>query len=393
MASSDGRIQWRVIGDSTRGTSHVKTGLPNQDALSFYPPDTGEGPPSILAIADGHGSPQHFRSATGAQLAVQAATSLMLSFAKLHPSAQDTVELKTGASELPQHVVENWVASVAAHLAANPFQEEEFTRLGEGAEAEARAEVSANPLIAYGATLLVTLITESYAVCMQVGDGDILWVDNAGKTWRPVPADPRLVANQTTSLCQPEAWKDFRLHVEAPLSQPPALVLISTDGYANSFRSDDDFLQIGADFLAMARTSGLAGVAKQLPGILHEASEKGSGDDVTFGIMRRLDGAEEEMPDYVPKTEWESTRKRLEATVAAVEHRVSLLSWGLLAIGLILLVAIFAVGMAYRNNLLSGGAPQPTTQTKPAPAPAEQSNDNKPKAPAGPQVPGKATSH
>ncbi|MGH9592202.1 MAG: PP2C family serine/threonine-protein phosphatase, partial [Bryobacteraceae bacterium] len=276
MESSAAKIHWRIIGDSTRGASHVKTGLPNQDAFNFYLPDNGQGPPAILAISDGHGSPQHFRSATGAQLAVQAATSLMLSFTKLHPSGEDLIALKTAAAEIPQQVVENWVASVAAHLAANPFREEEFTHLGEGAEAEARAEVGANPLVAYGATLLIALIMDSYAVCLQVGDGDILWVDDAGKTWRPVPSDPRLVANQTTSLCQPEAWKNFRLHVESPLNQPPALVLISTDGYSNSFRSDEDFLQIGADFLAMARRdAGLSGVAQQLPGILREASEKG----------------------------------------------------------------------------------------------------------------------
>lgn len=345
------KTHWRVTGDSCRGASHVKSGLPNQDALSFWLPESGQGPPAILAISDGHGSPQHFRSGEGAKLAVQAATALLLAFSKVHGPRQDPAEMNAAAAELPQRLVENWTASVSAHLAANPFREDEFTRLGEGPEAEARLEVGQNPLVAYGATMLAVLLTESYAVCLQVGDGDILWVDDRGNTVRPVPADPRLIANQTTSLCQPEAWKNFRLHVEFPLKSAPALVLVSTDGYSNSFRSDEDFLQIGKDFLALARHGGLPKIAAQLPNILRDASEKGSGDDVTFGIMRRVDGEEEEMPDYVPKSEWESMRGRMEAHIEAVERRMSLLQWGL-ALALILAVVALAMDLAYHSKVV-----------------------------------------
>jgi hypothetical protein len=345
-------IRWRIIGHSSRGASHVQSGLPNQDAIGFWLPDGGDGPPAILAIADGHGSAQHFRSADGARLAVEAATSLLMQFTKLHGRSRSLAELRIAAGELPQQLVANWAAKVSTHLAANPFRDEEYERLGEK-EPEARAEVSQNPLIAYGATLLSVLITESYALCMQIGDGDILFVDDAGLTTRPVPPDPRLIANQTTSLCQPQAPRDFRLHIEAPfdsmVTNAPALVLISTDGYANSFRSDADFLQIGADFLAMARTRGLTGVAEALPGILREASEKGSGDDVTFGIMRRMessDAEEEDMGEYVPKAEWESLRTRLEARLQMIDRRLTI-QWWLLMLALVLAVAALAVTFAF----------------------------------------------
>jgi hypothetical protein len=335
-------IQWRIIGHSSRGASHQQSGLPNQDAIGFWLPESGAGPPAILAIADGHGSAQHFRSADGARMAVDTANALLLQFSRVHSGDSNLAELQAAASELPRMILETWRASVNAHLAAKPFRDEEFERLGEK-EADARAEISQNPLIAYGATLLSVLITASYALYMQIGDGDVLFVDDSGATSRPVPPDPRLIANQTTSLCQLEAARDFRLHIEVPLVHAPALVLVSTDGYANSFASDADFLQIGADFLALAREHGLSGVSERLPGILREASEKGSGDDVTFGIMRREDddGEEDDVGENERKAEMESLRARLKS----MDRRIAVQMW-LLVLALVLAVAALAVGLA-----------------------------------------------
>jgi hypothetical protein len=281
---------------------------------------------------------------------------------------------------------------VTAHLALNPFRDEEYDRLGEK-EAEARAEISQNPLIAYGATLLAVLITASYALYMQIGDGDVLFVEDGGATSRPIPPDPRLIANQTTSLCQLEAARDFRLHIESPLVRAPALVLVSTDGYANSFASDADFLQIGADFLAMARAHGLSGVSDRLPGILREASEKGSGDDVTFGIMRREDGDEEDdVGEKERKAEMESLRTRLDARLQAIERRISVQMW-LLIFALVLAVAALAVGLASHAPSLFPVKPavsQPVNPTGPdtgknPPAVTQPSTKPATSAPANPE--------
>jgi hypothetical protein len=66
----------------------------------------------------------------------------------------------------------------------------------------------------------------------------------------------------------------------------PTLVLLSTDGYANSFRSDDDFLKIGQDYLEIIREQGIASLAEELPAILTEATQQGSGDDITLAILQ-----------------------------------------------------------------------------------------------------------
>ncbi len=71
----------------------------------------------------------------------------------------------------------------------------------------------------------------------------------------------------------------------------PALILVSTDGYANSFADAAGFLQVGSDLLNILRAQGLDEVTANLDGWLTEASEQGSGD-VTLGLLYRCHGGE-----------------------------------------------------------------------------------------------------
>jgi hypothetical protein len=64
-------------------------------------------------------------------------------------------------------------------------------------------------------------------------------------------------------------------------------VLLATDGYANSFREDAGFLRIGGDLLEMIRQDGIEGVDGNLETWLNEASELGSGDDITVALVCR----------------------------------------------------------------------------------------------------------
>jgi hypothetical protein len=75
-----------------------------------------------------------------------------------------------------------------------------------------------------------------------------------------------------------------------PLTQSrPALILISTDGYPNSFRDESGFMKVGSDLLSMIRENGLASVNDQLAGWLRDSTHAGSGDDGTLGILCSLD--------------------------------------------------------------------------------------------------------
>jgi len=181
--------------------------------------------------------------------------------------------------------VSGWLAAVQSDLENNPFTEAELATLGQDEGAEGRAAVASSPELAYGATLLAAAATDRVLLYLQLGDGEILSVTAQGTTTRPLPPDDRLIANQTTSLCQPEAWKDFR-SAWVTSGALPSLVLLSTDGYANSFRSDEDFLKIGQDYLNIIREQGISSLADELPAILTEATQQGSGDDISLAILQ-----------------------------------------------------------------------------------------------------------
>ena len=279
-----------VMGSSVRGAAHVRADLPNQDALRWLP-GTGAGLPVIVAVADGHGSAKCFRSDRGARLAVLTATDVLAEFVAGQAEAPTLTAVKRLAEEtLPQQMVRRWQAAVEADLEHDPVTEDEWARLAER-EGEATVhKVAEKPLLVYGATLLAALVTQEYLLFLQLGDGDILTVSNELEVQRPLPGDRRLFANETTSLSGKQAWRDFRVAFQALSGPPPALVLLTTDGYPNSFRDDPGFLQVGADLVQLIRADGLDLVRANLDTWLSEASAAGSGDDITVALVWREDG-------------------------------------------------------------------------------------------------------
>lgn len=146
-------------------------------------------------------------------------------------------------------------------------------------------------LIQYGSTLLAVLATQDFLLFLQLGDGDILVVGDDGSVERPVPRDERFIANETTSLCMLDAWSEVRVAFQPLVGRVPALILVSTDGYANSFVSEQDFLKAGPDYLRLIREQGWEYVESHLEEWLREVSELGSGDDRAAGIVYRCDAA------------------------------------------------------------------------------------------------------
>ena len=154
------------------------------------------------------------------------------------------------------------------HIDENPFTEDELARLTEqaGAAASDRAARPEQHYVAYGTTLLVAILTNEFLICFQLGDGDILAAyDATDEVGRVIAKDETLIANETTSLCQDDAVRQFRYEFRVIQHSLPGLVLLSTDGYANSFASPDAFLKVGRDYLDMLRTEGAAEVRRIFP--------------------------------------------------------------------------------------------------------------------------------
>lgn len=289
-------VQWRVINATRVGASHLRLTppKPNQDAIGSEPAG-GTAEVCVLAVSDGHGSERSFRSDRGSRFAVEIALSEIGRLVR-DVAGEGTVNARRDAAairdyataKLPQDLVRAWRERVADDIREYPIDDE----LG-GAAAEDEAAqrlLQQRRLLAYGATLLAVAVTPGFILYLQLGDGEIITVSDYGETTRPLVADARLMANETTSLCAEKAWNDFRPVVLQPIAdRPPALILVTTDGYPNSFRTQADFDRVGPDLHRMMREEGIDPVASGLDGWLAEASELGSGDDMTVGLLCRLD--------------------------------------------------------------------------------------------------------
>jgi serine/threonine protein phosphatase PrpC len=299
------QLKWRCIGESVKGASHVRSGLPNQDAIRWFP-ESGIGLPLILAVSDGHGSAKSFRSDRGSCFAVETAIKVIQEFFLSSQSSDINFSALKDAAErlLPPRLVNEWRKAVNKDLGLSENDEEKLTNKPNFTDEEkqilvdkdgeaAWQAVENNYFLAYGATVLAVLVTEFFIVYIQLGDGDILEVDSKGNTTRPLERDPNLIANETTSLCMNKAWNEFQVHIKPyPQGTPkeiPALILVSTDGYSNSFSTDEGFFKIGQDYRQMFKSNLTEEVRQKLEGFLQETSEKGSGDDITLGMIKRLE--------------------------------------------------------------------------------------------------------
>jgi serine/threonine protein phosphatase PrpC len=176
---------------------------------------------------------------------------------------------------------------VEKHISTYPLSAADLDNLEHKEGTAARKLIEANPAIVYGSTLVAVLATGSFLFLLQVGDGDALVVYDDGNVNRPIPPDPRLFGNETTSLSSPKAANDLRFAFQRFTGSPPRLVLLSTDGYANSFCSDQDFLKVGSDIVEILNADGIDSVTRDLESWLTDASRLGSGDDITAGIIIR----------------------------------------------------------------------------------------------------------
>jgi len=281
--------EWRVMGETVPGASHLRSGTPNQDSI-LQVRESGRGLPVVVSVSDGHGSDKCFRSDRGSRFAVERAAQLVGEFLdELRGSADHAAAESRAREYLPREFVRRWREAVEADLKARPFTNAELETVEKKDGPHALKLVAGNPLLAYGATSLTVAVEESFVLYLQLGDGEILNVSEAGEVERALPEDARLFANETTSLCTPDAEKNFRVRIQPHAGRPPALILLSTDGYVNSFSDSAGFFKVGSDLLEMLRADGFDPINASLKSWLEEATRSGSGDDCTLGLICRMD--------------------------------------------------------------------------------------------------------
>lgn len=261
-------MKFNGINISVRGFSHIVKNTPCQDSSRCF----FGGEFAVGAVSDGHGSSRHFRSAVGSEIAVRTAIRTICDFFERNSNLPELVSKNPEKSlrKIEANILLNWYEEINAHLRFNAFNDE---------EKDFMQKESIIPETAYGATLIVGVLTKFHCFGFQIGDGGFL-LSIGDDMFFPVPDDLRLVANFTTSLCDGNAIDEFR-HFCVSAEESDCGIFLCTDGLVNSFSSEDDFISFSKRLIK----NDMVSERDALKAHLSDRSEKGSRDDISLSVL------------------------------------------------------------------------------------------------------------
>ncbi len=262
-----------VFGECVQGASHKRSELECQDSYKKIELEDGT---VILAVADGHGSKSCPYSKTGSSIAVNVFCKVMRELKA--GFADDTETLLTylnreGDTKLAISIDTEWKKRVLK-VHTNNKREIPVDENGDKDKAEIYK--------AYGSTLVGLMISPSFLFAFQLGDGDITYVDDHGIV--PVLQSDKILGTETHSLSKVDSWKKAisATRRRANDEQLPCLFMLSTDGFSNSYKNEDEFKKTCQEYYDMINQHGVPAVDANLKAWLEETSELGCGDDITL---------------------------------------------------------------------------------------------------------------
>ena len=169
-----------------------------------------------------------------------------------------------------------WAEAVTAHFQENPITEAE-KGVYEKYYTEGNRGVEANITPLYGATLIIAVMSASYAFLIQTGDGACVVLPREGDGFIPPETiDDRLFLGYTTSLCDSNALENFRFYYS---QNPPEAIILSSDGVVDSY-GREEFLKFNralTDLFAGNYDEAYSDLSDWLP----KLSARGSRDDMS----------------------------------------------------------------------------------------------------------------
>ena len=281
-------MRFKTFAASVHGKKYFERGLPCQDFSSELEFDSVQ----AIAIADGHGGKDYFRSDTGARLAVKVAFEQTKIFCK-NISADENFS-ENGIKNFEFKILEEWRAAVKKHWRENPPSDDELRWQNVSDKYKMRFASDEKFLpVAYGATLLCAVSIGSQVLIVQIGDGSCVVFQQSGEFKMPVPPDAENFANVTTSLCDLDADKKFRHAVldcaeDSPLA--PAAIFLSTDGLDDCypiFENDKWLYKFYFDTIIDSMIcNGLSLTAQEIRAdLLPYMTEHGSNDDISLAYF------------------------------------------------------------------------------------------------------------
>lgn len=259
-----------VFGESVVGASHVIQKAKCQDAIRLTTIDDCE----IIAVADGHGSKSCPYSSSGSLMAVNTFTYLMK---RLYASYKDDLSAlhtyfnRDGKIKVAQAIDQEWKRRVRKAFSRT----KETVPLTEDGSKDLKAIYKM-----YGTTLLGLFIAPTFAFVFQLGDGDVMLVNET--SIEPLVSREKILGVETHSLSKEHSWEAAHtevFHLESV--SLPTMIMLSTDGMANSYVNDAEFEKTCRDYYDLIVEHGPEAIAENLQQWLKETTEHGCGDDIT----------------------------------------------------------------------------------------------------------------
>jgi len=302
---------YQAYAHSVIGGDHIKKDLPCQDHADCYTDENT----AIIAVADGHGSPQYFRSQDGSKFAVETTLKAITDFieAKGIPNAETSNhEIHSRLQQLTSHIIGAWQHQVETHENSHPLTGD--SKFGELEDKYQKRYTNPQPNHihqAYGTTLIASAITPNYWFGFQIGDGKCTALFEDGSWQEPIPWDKKCYLNVTTSICDDHAHNEFRYwfgyeseggdtyqfsygpdEAFESIKQPgkkPIAIFMGSDGVDDSFTAHENHNQLANLYRTVYVThhkSDFQDLNAQIKSLAKRLATQGSHDDVSMaGIL------------------------------------------------------------------------------------------------------------
>ena len=307
---------YRSFAHFTRGADHIKHDLVCQDCADNYDDEKL----AAAVVADGHGSPQYFRSDEGSRLAVVCAMDGIKTFVKgksFHGENISNAEIHDKLRRLAGSIIYSWKKRVEVHEKEHPLKDDKKILTLEDKYKNRYLNDSEHKHIynVYGTTLIAVAVTKNYWFGLHIGDGKCEVLFDNGQWAQPIPWDKKCFLNSTTSICDDNALFEFRYwfgywnsngevfeftygpdsdgidSTKKPGAAPVA-IFIGSDGIDDTYPVHDNekhLKYLYRTVILSFANDGFDSTKDQIGKLVEKLAEQGSRDDVSMaGIVGEL---------------------------------------------------------------------------------------------------------
>lgn len=295
---------YRMFAKTIPGPKYSEKGWACQDSSGTKEFDCTQ----AVAVADGHGSSDCFRSEIGSAKAIEAAFRQTEIFSPPASEASDAPSEKkrfseTGISNFKYKIWQEW---------RNAVKKDWDTRLqdhGTLGEGEIRFDAVSDKYkarftstdkdtlerylyYAYGTTLIFAMTNGSQILLLQIGDGSCVVLQKDGDFRMPVPSDDGNFLHVTVSLCEENSNRRIRhavLNCDPESPTMPVAIFLSSDGLDDCypyFENEQYLYRVYAILVESMLKAGFDTTEAEIADrLLPRMTTKSSRDDISLAYL------------------------------------------------------------------------------------------------------------